>query len=145
MFVIQHLKHFLPPFPVSFFSFIFILCVQYFVCPYVCPPLICLVPTETRRGQMPLDLELWTAVHVSAGHWTWILWDSNQCSQPLSHLSSHPSWFFHCLPLLSILPPLRCVQTPDGCRVEIDHRRQICGSLIPTCPWLGAFSCVFLG
>lgn len=60
-----------------------------------------------RRVSDSLEPELETVVnwHRGAGKWTWVLWKSSQCSQPLSHLSS-------------LLPCLLRTLTPDGFTFE---------------------------
>jgi hypothetical protein len=51
------------------------------------------VPVEVRSGQVSelLELEFPTIVshHVGAKNQTQVLWESSQCSYPLSHLSSN--------------------------------------------------------
>ena len=43
--------------------------------------------TEARKGCHSLGLELQMVVnhYVNAWNWTWVLWKSGKCSQPLSH------------------------------------------------------------
>lgn len=147
MFVIQHLNHFLPSISsfLLFFSF-------YFMCAIFCLP-ICLSTSymsgthrDTKRADAlasgvmdSCPCEFWGLNLDPLGEHPVLL-----TAEWTISLATLPGVFTACPPL-SILSPLSCVQTLDGCRFEIDHRHQICGFFIPTCPWVGAFSCVFLG
>lgn len=51
-----------------------------FVCIYVCAPHVCLMPLETRRALVPLELELGKIAshHVSSQNPTQVLCNSSQ-------------------------------------------------------------------
>lgn len=66
---------------------------------------VCAVPSEARKGNLGLELQMVVRCHVGVGNRTQSLWKSNQCSQPLSRLSIpvliiliYPK---HCLSVLS--------------------------------------------
>lgn len=68
---------------------------NFFLCVYgwsaymdVCVPLMCMVPSEARRGhQINLVHEfLIVSYHVGAGYRTWALWKNSQCPKPESFL-----------------------------------------------------------
>lgn len=60
-----------------------------FTCLHVSAPCVYLVPKEARRGcQILWDWNNKVNQHMGAGNWIWLLWNSNWCSWPLSHLFS---------------------------------------------------------
>lgn len=85
----------------AFLKVICYMCIWCFVCMYVCVRVLEL---------LKLELQKVVICHVGVGNWTWVLWKSCQCSQPLSHPSSPLSWYLQpssttysvFLPLLAI-------------------------------------------
>lgn len=52
-----------------------------------CVLLVCLVPTENRRGY-GIHPEVGVSQHAGAVNGAWVLWKSGSCSLPLSCISS---------------------------------------------------------
>lgn len=52
--------------------------------------------TGVLSAGLPVELELETVVscHLSAGDWTWVLWKSSLCSQPLTISPDLKMWVF---------------------------------------------------